>query len=595
MLRPIYDKQTEVKRRHMKNLLVILSLLSFFFVENAGAGTYYVDNVNGHDTASGANQTADAATGAWQTVAKVDQSAFSAGDVILFRRGGIWREQLTIPSSGSAGKPITFGAYGAGENPIISGSNLVSSGWSRDSANVWKAAVTPQPTIVYINGTRGTPVGAKSGINAEFEWYWAANVLYVWSPADDSPAENYTAPGVEVGQRDSSLKTNNKSYITIDGLTLRDGNRISYPTVVAGWSTVAGVTFQNCTIERGGGHGLALGADTTAADVTISNCVIRDNAGWGIWVDNDFAAGAIINSKIYGNGWGSARDAHQYAGIQGYLGNLNITDNTIYENVTGPTGFPSHSHGIYALVTPAVCTIRGNRIHGHTNGSGVKVVGSANVIQNVIYGNAYTGIDTGQNEGTNVVYVLSHNVVYGNNTNNTGAGINEQEKGSGTISLSLYNNTVYQNGNTGQFELRIRDNLSVLTVRNNLFFATPTRRTAGISVAQTGAVTIDNNLHWRADGNPNIIYNDNDRTWTEWKALGFDTQGINADPLFIDAAGADFQLKPLSPCIDAGSDVGLTVATDTSMNGSAPDIGAYEFNQALEGPQPPRNLLIKQP
>jgi len=78
--------------------------------------TYYVDATSGDDAKDGLSE-----ANAWKTISKVNGESFSAGDSILFKRGEIWREQLTVPSSGSSGSPITFGAYGSGEDPIISG------------------------------------------------------------------------------------------------------------------------------------------------------------------------------------------------------------------------------------------------------------------------------------------------------------------------------------------------------------------------------------------------------------------------------------------------------------------------------------------
>ncbi len=158
--------------------------------------------------------------------------------------------------------------------------------------------------------------------------------------------------------------------------------------------------------------------------------------------------------------------------------------------------------------------------------------------------------------------------------------------------MTIENNTVYQNSNTTQQELKIEDPVDELTVKNNIFYTTPTRRTMW-AVAQTGTVNIDNNLHWRADGNPSIYYSGAGRTWAQWQALGFDTHGVNSDPLLISPATSDLSLQSTSPCIDAGADVGLStdLASRRVPNGAAPDIGALEWWP--NAPSPPGNLVVQ--
>ncbi len=384
------------------------------------AAMYYVDATGGNDSNTGASEATP-----WKTIARVNSRSFSPGDSILLKRGEIWRETLIAPSSGSAGNVIVFGAYGAGDNPIISGSNLISAGWTRDSAFIWKATVTTQPNAVYFNGTRGTLATAKTSITAEYLWFWASNVLYVWSPDDGDPSGHYTAPGIEAAARDNPVNTNNNAYISLDGLTIRDGNLpygASHGVVKVGYTTVTGIIIQNCTVERGSANGIDIHG-TAATDITINNNTIRDNGGFGIWVNNTFIAGIIRNNIITRNGWGSAAYAQQFSGIQGYLGNLEITGNRVHDNVLGTAENPVRSHGIYVLASTAVTNIHDNVIYNQPNGSGIKLIGSGNVYRNIIYGNAVSGINPGQNGATNVVYSIYYNLIYGNNASNTGDGI----------------------------------------------------------------------------------------------------------------------------------------------------------------------------
>lgn len=87
------------------------------------ATTYYVDQTNGLD-----NNLGTSTDQAWKTINKVNNSTFSPGDTISFKKGEIWREQLTIPSSGTADNLIVFNSYGSGNKPQIIGSSLIS-GW----------------------------------------------------------------------------------------------------------------------------------------------------------------------------------------------------------------------------------------------------------------------------------------------------------------------------------------------------------------------------------------------------------------------------------------------------------------------------------
>lgn len=66
----------------------------------------------------------------YKTIADVNAKSPAAGDSVLFRKGQTWREQLTVPASGSAGLPITYGAYGTGDAPKIYGSTQLSS-WTQ--------------------------------------------------------------------------------------------------------------------------------------------------------------------------------------------------------------------------------------------------------------------------------------------------------------------------------------------------------------------------------------------------------------------------------------------------------------------------------
>ena len=93
-------------------------------LSGTGTTTYYVSNCGtvGSDSNNGTSPSTP-----WLTIAKVNSSVFYPGDTIEFQNGCTWREELNLPSPGTASYPITVSTYGAGNPPIISGSQVITS------------------------------------------------------------------------------------------------------------------------------------------------------------------------------------------------------------------------------------------------------------------------------------------------------------------------------------------------------------------------------------------------------------------------------------------------------------------------------------
>lgn len=93
-----------------KAKFILIVFLGIFIMASTGwAATYYVDTTVQR---SGNGSSSEP----WQSIS--DISGLRDGDIVLFKRGGVWHEQLS-PLSGSIGHPITYGAYGSGEKPVI--------------------------------------------------------------------------------------------------------------------------------------------------------------------------------------------------------------------------------------------------------------------------------------------------------------------------------------------------------------------------------------------------------------------------------------------------------------------------------------------
>jgi len=131
----------------MRKLLTILLFLLPFIGKSTN---YYIDN-SGSDANAGTSPGA-----AWQTLPKVNSSTFVAGDSIFFNRNGTWYGILRPNSSGAAGNPIVYGAYGTGNDPIITGFTAAS-GFTNVGTNLWESAALPSTNtagrrMVVING-----------------------------------------------------------------------------------------------------------------------------------------------------------------------------------------------------------------------------------------------------------------------------------------------------------------------------------------------------------------------------------------------------------------------------------------------------------
>ena len=81
------------------------------------ANTYYVDSVNGDDTASGISPDT-----AWKTLAGFSNCTepLKGGDTVLFKAGGTYECAVTLENiKGTKDAPFTISSYGEGERPVL--------------------------------------------------------------------------------------------------------------------------------------------------------------------------------------------------------------------------------------------------------------------------------------------------------------------------------------------------------------------------------------------------------------------------------------------------------------------------------------------
>ncbi|HSM49455.1 MAG TPA: hypothetical protein VK872_16665, partial [Draconibacterium sp.] len=140
-----------VNRRFLQRLIYRLMLISIvlLFAFPLNAAIYYV-SATGNDANTGTSTSAP-----WRTLSKVNSFTPKPGDQILFKRGDTWTGTLTVKASGTSVAPITYGAWGEGAKPVITGFNQVTA-WTNKGGNIWESANAvsslPYLNIVLVNG-----------------------------------------------------------------------------------------------------------------------------------------------------------------------------------------------------------------------------------------------------------------------------------------------------------------------------------------------------------------------------------------------------------------------------------------------------------
>lgn len=274
----------------------------------AVSSIYYVDSVNGNDSANGLSQST-----AWKSLTKVNSFSFSSGAVVKFACGSEFRGSLVSKSG------VTYSNYGTGELPTFIGSvdAYTNGSWSLSSTpNVWvySAAVSLDVGNIVFNGGEKWGYKQITGVNGFTDETALDSDLEFWHSTSDNKVYLYST--VSPTTRFQSVELCKKQHIiSMASNTVYDGLKLLY----------------------GGAHGFS--------GTNISSCIIRNcEIGW--------IGGSIQSDTVrYGNGiefWLSCSDitvennhiyqiydagvTHQASGsstINASMSNVTIQNNTI--------------------------------------------------------------------------------------------------------------------------------------------------------------------------------------------------------------------------------------------------------------------------
>ena len=502
---------------------------------------------------------------------------FAAGDVIMLAdTGGIYRDKLIIPSSGSSGSPILYQAY-SGDTPVIKGSDILNDGatyqWTASGSGTneyyCEAYGGGDPSLtegdlLFLDGAL-LAEGETIGLLADHEWIWGNNDTLGYNTfyfADATGDPDSLGVDVEGTQRGCVL-VSNRNYVTIDGLQFWHGNGVGYDGGVRS-DNCTYLIIQNCEAHYNNGQGISIKGDYC----TIDSCTATYNGS-----HNLSAGGTVGNPALYPTIKNCishhARTVLYFAEApwDGYgLKFLFVQYGQMYNNSSYSNdlqginldGSHDDTEGTYD------CEIYENRVYDNQQqGILVEIFSERNrLYRNEVF-------DNGQDDGSqsyefSITHRCPNNEIFGNLIYRTGTQttsgllyISEYEAGGGCTGTLIYGNVIdgndystkgiYIDGYTTPEDTIIKNNI-ITGIDGSCILVTGTSFTG---------LTHDYNCYRRKSGGSTVVTVD----WvgktiaTSCSDWSMDCNSVDDDPLFYDHSNQKFWLKTGSPCINVG--VGL--------------------------------------
>ena len=404
---------------------------------------YYV-SPSGNDSSNGLSSAS-----AWKTIAKVNATELSPGDLVLFQGGQTFNGRLYIRNSGIAGFNIKFSSYGTGRATINGGSGTAVYAYncsyiSIDSlivAGSWNATTqlgNDAYGILFYNDLAGNVKLGEVAVNrCEVKGFAKSGIGILSWPADGSQS-GYTKISV-VG---NTVHDNGACGITTLGPSPTAGSTAyAFTSVYVGYNRVYNNLGVKASTGKHSGNGILIG---------------------------DAAAGTIEYNVAYNNGWYNTSTAGGPAAIWCYdSNNLIFQYNEAHHNGTG-AGTPDGDG--FDLDGGAVnCIMQYNYSHDNY-GAGFLVWE---------YGNARI-----KNSGNIIRYNISQN----DNTNNNNTVYGGISMGPNCNNNLVYNNTFWSVKGSSVFVTGGTGN----KFYNNIF---ATQGTAPCIVSTSGSFFMNNNYY----------------------------------------------------------------------------------------------------
>ncbi|MBK8869987.1 MAG: right-handed parallel beta-helix repeat-containing protein [Elusimicrobia bacterium] len=549
---------------------------------------YFVDASLGDDGASGSSSDLP-----WKTLARVSASPLPSGAVVYLKRGEIWNEQLTVPSSG-----FTLDAYGTGAAPKIDGSRILA-GWTSLGSGLYSQAVplstgealgnlSENGTLMAFVPWNTDPTTTFAGQSAgTYAFDFALSTIYIKPAA--SPAGSVYRASVKI----FGVLAASKSNIVIRNIHI---TRFS----------LNGVLFENCrgcsvsSVEISDGGGAVIAPNPAAPPTYIY-------AGNGVEFDTNSSEGSVTGVSVFrvfdsgispqtfhSNNTVSGIDIRDstidrcgFAGVEisvlsnGGTTGSSITDVTVSGVLVANTGRGwsgrrngTEGHGIRVMADDGAGTMSGIRLErctiSNSIGDGVRLAGNIGpvTLHRMNIQNNDRGISVEDSTATSLSLILTSSLIHRNGqwglfyNSPTAAG------------LRVFQNTFFSHS---FIQLAIFNQAGEARIQNNIFHTTaPVTHLYSESVLM--APMINNNCYTEMgtivgyNGTPySLVTSFHSET-------GFEMNGVGGDVDLTNPIGGDFSLQATSDCRGLGA-TGLGVTADYigGAFASPPSSGALEY------------------
>ena len=392
---------------------------------------------------------------------------------------------------------------------------------------------------------------------------------------------------------------NNVSYVRIQGLEIRNYRTDDRRRTPAGIRVSGGGShieilknnvhhieqnFQGRDRPGSGGNGFGIAVYGTDPKTPISDLLIDGNEVHHLKTGS--SESLVLNGNVAG---------------------FRVTHNTVHDNNNIGIDLIGHERtapdpevdrardGVISGNLVYNITSKGNPAYGdEVNSDGIYVDGGTRLlIERNIMHDVDFGIElASEHFGKTTSYITArNNLIYNCHTAGITIGGYDAKRGI-TEDCIIANNTLYNNDTwsteTGEFMMQfyMRNNLFV----NNIIYVGKHGRAmtskSGRMDPNTPTVTMDHNLYYFPGGAKAAGWRFDDQDYPSFedyvKTTGNDRNSRFADPLFVNPAANDFQLRKGSPARGAGRDAGAAVTGAMDLAGAPRkkggkiDVGCYQ-------------------